>query len=172
MSDVQPTSEAVAAGSENAAVASTPPSPPPIYSAISRRQGTVIIVLLCIVVIVAAVLAYVAVTNQFSSPKYEQKSVAVLSQLAAPKYEFKTLEFYGSSANREGAGAFKFSSINVDEAQLNGLGAKGWEVVTSYLEMETAWPNFGSDKYVTGLQPNVRPQRLVVVLQRRLSAGD
>ena len=40
-----------------------------------------------------------------------------------------------------------------------------------YLEMETAFPNSGSAKYVTGPQPNVRPQRLVLILQRRVSVN-
>ena len=171
MSDVQPPSESAAADSAHGTQGVARQSPQPARSGISNRQGTVIIVLLCLVTVVAAVLAYVAVTNQFSSPKYEQKSTALLSQLTSPKYEFKTVEFFGSSPSRQGGGAFKYSSIDADEAQLNALGAKGWEVVSSYLEMETAWPNFGSSKYVTGLQPNVRPQRLVIVLQRRLPSG-
>jgi|GEM_PF-829536 len=141
-------------------------------SSVTRTQGIVIIVLLCLLIAVAAVLAYVAAVNQFSSPKYEQKSVAVLRQMAAPKYEYKTLEFFGKSPNREGAGAFKFSSIDVDEAQLNAMGSEGWEVVGSYLEIETAWANFGNSKYVTGLQPNIRPQRLVVILQRVMPPND
>jgi hypothetical protein len=33
--------------------------------------------------------------------------------------------------------------------------------------METAHPNFGNSEYVTGLQPNIRPQRVVLVLRRR-----
>jgi hypothetical protein len=41
-------------------------------------------------------------------------------------------------------------------------------IVGSYLEIETAYPNFGDSKYVTGLQPNVRPQRLVLVLRHRI----
>lgn len=153
-------------GGLTTAVSSSPALP------VSRRQGTVIIILLAIVLVVAAVLAFVATNNQFSSPRYEQKSSALLAQIAAPRYEFQTLEFYGSSPNREGAGAFKYSSIDVDQAQLDELGAKGWEVVGSYLEMETAWANFGDDEYVTGLQPNVRPQRLVVILQHRVAASD
>jgi len=139
---------------------------------VTKGQGTVIIVLLCVVVVVAAVLAYVAANNQFSSPKYEETTSRPLNQLVSPTYEYKTLEFYTNSPNRQGAGAFKFSSVNIDTAQLNALGAKGWEVVGSYLEIETAWANFGSAKYVTGLQPNVRPQRLVVILQHRVSARD
>jgi len=143
-------------------------SPPPF----SRRQGTVIIALLCALLAAAVVLAVVAARNQFTSPRYEAKASALLAHLTSPKYEYKTLEFYGKSPSRSGSGAFKYSSIDVDEEQLDDLGAKGWAVVTSYLEMETAWANFGSSKYVTGLQPNVRPQRLVVVLQRRVTGED
>ena len=154
----------------------TIPSPPSAQSSTPRQtnrlQGWLIIVLLCAILAVGAALAYFAATNQFSSPKYEQNTTALLKQLSSSKYEFKTLEVYGSGPKRTGSGAFKFTSITLDASQLNTLGAKGWEVVGTYLEMETAWPNFGSAKYVTGIQPNVRTQRVVMVLQRRLPLAD
>lgn len=64
------------------------------------------------------------------------------------------------------AGALAPNQINVGEAQLDALGQQGWELAGSYLEMETAFPNFGSADYVTGLRDNVRPQRLVLILKR------
>ncbi|MEN9271477.1 MAG: hypothetical protein Q6L49_12025, partial [Thermostichales cyanobacterium HHBFW_bins_127] len=62
--------------------------------------------------------------------------------------------------------AFKFATINVDPKQLAEMGAAGWELAGTFLEMETAFPNFGNAEYVTGLQPNVRPQRLVLIFKR------
>lgn len=44
----------------------------------------------------------------------------------------------------------KFSSITPDEKAVSALGDAGWEVVGTYLEMETAYPNFGKAEYVTG----------------------
>ena len=37
-----------------------------------------------------------------------------------------------------------------------------------YVENETAWPNFGKDEFVTGLQPNVRAQSLVMIFKRKI----
>jgi hypothetical protein len=48
------------------------------------------------------------------------------------------------------------------------FGAKGWELVTAYLETETAFPNFGDEKYVTGIKSNIRPARLVMIFKRRV----
>jgi hypothetical protein len=146
-----------------------PPSSP---APTTKRQGIVIILLLCATLVVGLALAYFAAVNQFSSPKYEHKTIALLKQLSSPQYEYKTIDFYGKGPKRTGSGALEFTSITPNERKLNALGAEGWEVVGTYLEIETAFPNFGSAKYVTGLQPNVRPQRLVLVLQRRVPVND
>lgn len=58
------------------------------------------------------------------------------------------------------------NQITVNDAQLNALGLQGWELTGSYLEMETAFPNFGNSDYVSGLKDNVRPRRLVLMLKR------
>jgi hypothetical protein len=84
------------------------------------------------------------------------------------KYEYKVLEFMSTTNDRTGAGASDFASIQVSESQLATLGAEGWELVDSLLEVETAFPNFGNSQYVTGLQPNVRPQRAVLLFKRPL----
>ena len=83
-----------------------------------------------------------------------------------PKFEYKLISFLAESNERTGSGALKYASVNVDQAQLQSLGGEGWELVDSFLEMETAFPNFGSSEYVTGLQPNVRPQRAVLLFKR------
>jgi hypothetical protein len=146
-------------GADIAPAASPPPSPAPT----TKRQGVAIIVMLAATLIIGLVLAFFAVTN-----RYDQQTSALVQKLVSPKYEYKTLEVYGKTSNRTGGGAFKFNSITPSHSQLSDLGAQGWAVVGTYLEMETAWPNFGSSKYVAGIQPNVRPQRLVLVLQRRV----
>lgn len=83
------------------------------------------------------------------------------------KWEYKTVTVTPSTkSNRMGTGAGDFSIIEQSEEQLNELGADGWELVSSYLELETAFPNFGDQKYVTGIQPNVRPQDVVLLFKR------
>lgn len=83
------------------------------------------------------------------------------------KWEYKVYSISPEqSFERTGLQALKSTQITISENDLNKLGAEGWELSTSFLELETAHPNFGSSEYVTGLQPNVRPQRLVMIFKR------
>lgn len=68
---------------------------------------------------------------------------------------------------RVGEGAKAINTINISEDELNKIGQEGWELVDSYLEMETAFPNFGKEEYHTGIKPNVRPQLLVLIFKRQ-----
>lgn len=96
--------------------------------------------------------------------------LAALSGCRLPEppkvWEYKVVTVGSEGHERSGATAGKFASVTPSGNDLDALGAEGWELATSYLEMETAWVNFGNDKYVTGLQPNVRPQRVVFVFKR------
>lgn len=83
------------------------------------------------------------------------------------KWEYKIVGVSSEGSERVGAEAGKPSTIVIDEAEFAKLGSEGWELVTSYLEMETAYFNFGNSQYVTGIQPNVRPQRLVLIFKRK-----
>jgi hypothetical protein len=61
------------------------------------------------------------------------------------------------------------TSIIPSENSLNEFGKDGWELVSSHLEMETVYPNLlASGSGVAGLQPNIRPQQLVIILKRPL----
>ncbi len=80
-------------------------------------------------------------------------------------WEYKVIYYTGLNS-RDGIEAFKYQSITPDDAELTKLGEQGWEIATSYLEMETAFPNFGEKAYHTGIKENVRPQRLVIILKR------
>jgi len=84
----------------------------------------------------------------------------------AQTWEYKHITLVAGRNKRIGEGAFEYSSINLYESDLNKLGNTGWELVGSYLEMETAFPNFGKSDFVTGLQPNIRPQCLVLIFKR------
>ncbi|MDE6234146.1 MAG: hypothetical protein K2M56_00165 [Muribaculaceae bacterium] len=57
---------------------------------------------------------------------------------------------------------------NVVLAEINKLGEEGWELVDVYTKVETVHPNFGNEKYVTGIQPNTRTSRIVYVFKRPL----
>lgn len=66
------------------------------------------------------------------------------------------------------AGTLKDSSLVCADGSEQWVELKsiGWEMVGSHLEMETAFPNFGKDDFVNGLQPNIRPQSLTLLFKR------
>ncbi len=83
------------------------------------------------------------------------------------KWEYKLISVISAEApERTGDQAGKITTVTPSEVGLNDFGSQGWELVTSYLELETAFPNFGNENYVSGLQPNVRPQRVVLIFKR------
>lgn len=98
-----------------------------------------------------------------------QEQLSELKQLNSRQWEYFSFRVLTSQvSDRRGSEAFKYSSIDDTklDQQLTAAGLAGWQVVSVALEMETAWPNFGKDDYVTGLQPNMRPQSLLVILRR------
>lgn len=94
------------------------------------------------------------------------------------RWEYKVVEFtpdplsslastLAGKSSRTGTEALRPATIQIDAARLQSLGDDGWEMVGSFLEMETAFPNLGNDDYVTGLRENVRPQKAVLIFKRR-----
>lgn len=77
-------------------------------------------------------------------------------------WEYKIIEIWGIDR-----GNFMSNAIPVPEDQLNKLGKEGWELVDVYTRIHTVHPNFGNDKYVTGLQPNTRTEGVFFVLKRQ-----
>ena len=117
----------------------------PGSSLMTKPQGNVLIALVCIGIAVSAWSAY--------RPQ--------------PKYEYKVVRLMAESNDRTGTGAFRYSSVQIADKDLVLLGTEGWELVGTFLEMETAFANFGDEKYVTGLQPNIRPQSAVLLFKRQ-----
>lgn len=80
------------------------------------------------------------------------------------KWEYKTMMIAGIPI-----GDFH-PRLTTDEkeetAQLDSLGKEGWELVDVYTSIETVHPNFGNDKYVTGLQSNTRTQAVHYIFKR------
>ncbi len=85
-----------------------------------------------------------------------------------PRWEYKKVIFPSDYNDRIGSGALRYSTIKVDEPLLDLMGREGWEMTGSYLEMETAFPNLGDEDSADGIQPNVRPQSLIVLFKRPL----
>jgi len=86
-------------------------------------------------------------------------------------WEYKKVVFTGDGFSRIGEEAFKSSSIYISENYLNELGSEGWELISATLEMETAFPNFGNEQYVTGIRENTRPQRIICFFKRKVDSS-
>jgi len=92
----------------------------------------------------------------------------VLYFLSFPKWEYRVVKFLPEiPRERLEREAFAFTTVKVDEELVAKLGEQGWELAAAYLESETAFPNFGKSEYVTGLQPNIRPQAAVLLFKRQ-----
>jgi hypothetical protein len=133
-----------------------------------RRPTILIIANVAVFLMLAGVLVVLVVHHNART----QEGQAILQELRdarQARYEYKVVAVQAEGHERRGEDALKFASVTPAEPELTSLGSAGWEIVTSYLEIETAYPNFGNSDYVTGLQPNVRPQRLVIVLRRRVA---
>ena len=128
--------------SEQPTAPDVPITPPNLMT---RAQGTIIILLLLVA------LGFPVVS--FRKP--------------IDRWEYQTLEFTGTGISRTGSSALGASTILVESSKLKEVGEQGWELVGTLLEMETAFPNFGKDEYVTGLRENVRPQKAVLIFKRR-----
>jgi hypothetical protein len=103
----------------------------------------------------------VTITSCTISSNWEYKVITLpASKIQAPDKNYsKSNDFFKQ--------AISSTTILTNESLLNTLGKDGWELATSYLEMETVYPNLlASGSGVDGLQPNVRPQQLVVILKR------
>lgn len=83
------------------------------------------------------------------------------------KWEYKIISEYGIDR-----GHFVSKGIPMPEEELNKLGKDGWELVDVYTRVETVHPNFGNEKYVTGLQPNTRTEAILFVFKRPLKSDN
>lgn len=83
-----------------------------------------------------------------------------------PTWEYKRVVFPSNGDGRVGPGALRYATVHLDEKLLSQLGAEGWEMVDTYLEMETAFPNLDENERPKSFQPNVRPQSLTVLFKR------
>ena len=78
-------------------------------------------------------------------------------------WEYKTLfslPLKPASRNLDGGGELA-TAITPSDEELTAEGMEGWELISTYLETETGY--LETDKQIL---PNVRPQRLVMVLKR------
>lgn len=78
-------------------------------------------------------------------------------------WEYKIVSVDGKEAEKNAP-----REIIVSNEDLNLFGKEGWELVDIYTTTETVHPNFGDEKYVTGLQPNTRTSKVNFVFKRKM----
>ena len=117
------------------------------------------IALLLIVVIVALVGSAVWIRMQLKDNNDQ------LVKLTEPSYEYQVVSVSGNiSYYEDKEGRKEISSVEIREALEE---YPDWELVDVIEEVETVFPNFGNEKYVTGIQPNVRTWRVQLILRKR-----
>jgi hypothetical protein len=103
---------------------------------------------------------YITLLN--SPPRWEYTYVSVPARSA---------RYTSLKADRTGDDAM--SAAQIDREKLKSLTEdmtkEGWELAGTALEIETAFPNFGKDEFVTGLRENVRPQALLMVFRKAIA---
>jgi hypothetical protein len=88
-------------------------------------------------------------------------------------WEYKIERYYNSEQFKDGESVSVYgdeakeqTSVRIDVKKLDGIGGDGWELVSTYLEMQTAFYNFGASDLHTGIKENVRPQAVVAIFKR------
>lgn len=81
-------------------------------------------------------------------------------------WEYKVIKVAGQDATiMEDYGPKVFE----DQTQmLNKMGKDGWELVDTYTEIGSAFPNFGNKDYVTGIRENTRTTVLNFIFKRQV----
>ena len=82
------------------------------------------------------------------------------------RWEYKVKRVSGESTSSFSLEDFKPSPINLTNLTSTLESEAGWELVACVPETETVHPNFGKDEYVTGLQPNVRSNAVLLIFRR------
>lgn len=104
---------------------------------------------------------FVVVSMVFGTASCSQKEES--QNVESQKWEYNII---GDGGINAGSFNSKVFVLDVIEQELNKLGDEGWELVDVYTRIETVHPNFGNDKYVTGLQPNTRTEVVFYVFKR------
>jgi len=120
---------------------------------------------------------YVNRTSIFPPPKDDSglaRPPAIEVRPSIQIWEYKIKRFDNALASdpndtvvlREYDDAKDATAVFIEQSELDSLGSEGWELVSTYLEIETAFFNFGKSDLHTGIKENVRPQAVVALFKR------
>lgn len=84
------------------------------------------------------------------------------------RWEYNTISVMGNVLFETSLGNEWCRDFTVPLTQIDSLGNLGWELVDTYTLTETVHPNFGNEKYVTGIKANTRTQQVIYVFKRPL----
>ena len=120
----------------------------------TKAQGNTIIILL----LIALGAPFWVVLKPFTKWEYLQIDIA-----AVPPSEQILLGLRDDNLRK-----LLDQTVSEIDEKLNAYGKEGWELVSITTEHQTSHPNFGKEDYVSGIQPNVRPQKVIALLKRQL----
>lgn len=80
------------------------------------------------------------------------------------KWEYKVLELTSENP----AEKFMPSRFQNPTDMLNVMGQNGWELVDTYTDVHTVFPNFGNEQYLNGIRENARTSAVHFVFKRPL----
>jgi hypothetical protein len=141
----------------------------PLNTGMAKLQmGILLFVKLRTLVSIFLVIASTAANSQSPSPALKTTTMV--------KWEYKIIRIDAKGGGYSRVGS-QYSSVGTEATsalptseELNALGANGWELVGTYLELETSFPNFARGNTVEGLKSNVRPQDAVLIFKREFQA--
>jgi len=81
------------------------------------------------------------------------------------KWEYKTINVK-DKVNYAVRRSADLPVIKTYDDELNSLGADGWELVGVYDVIGTDFPNFGDEKYHTGIKENVKTVSVHLIFKR------
>ena len=95
-------------------------------------------------------------------------AATVLFGCAEKKYEYKVVKV--EPDNDFGAITMDVdpypNSFKDQTQMLNKMASQGWELVDTYTEIMTRFPNFGKEEYVTGIRTNTKTSAINFIFKR------
>lgn len=101
--------------------------------------------------------------KDFDNPSPASITPPVIAATSMNGWEYQLYTIDAPSHEKDGPNALASNEVPIKTAELNLLGTSGWELTTSWVETETAFP-----LVTTHLMANVRPMRVVLLFKRPL----
>jgi hypothetical protein len=161
---------------KNPIPATAPLIPPPSQQAMKEPHPPALNLITILLAIILALFIYVNRSTIFPSSEEVgdvDMPAAMDVRPVVQIWEYRTERYYNSEQFKDGESVSVYgdeakeqTSVRIDTEKLDAMGEGGWELVSTYLEMQTAFYNFGASDLHTGIKENVRPQAVVAIFKR------